>query len=407
MSPHDDTRGKVPSPAGDSSGFYRGLPALTVFSDATDIKHFVELPADWVVVITDVIGSTKAIEAGAYKNVNTVGVAGIAAVTNVDRTIEIPFVFGGDGATFAVPAVIADRVGRALLGAQRMARDGFGLDLRIGIVPVADLRKDGHWVRLAKVRLSPNVTQPAFAGRGWEVAEKWVKDPVKGAAFAVVGDDPGEADFSGFECRWQGVKSFRGHKLAVLVLAVSPSAEVNTVAYKGVLDKIHAIYGEVKDFHPLRADQMELAFGMKGLAPEATVRTAGRSALSRFAYGLKAIVQNLVVTRFFDQKKDTAAVAWSRYKDDLVDNTDFRKFDGTLRMVIDGDDAQADQLRAYLDAERAAGRLLFGLHKSREALVTCIVQSYNGNHTHFVDGSDGGYALAARELKKQLAERVR
>jgi hypothetical protein len=31
------------------------------------------------------------------------------------------------------------------------------------------------------------------------------------------------------------------------------------------------------------------------------------------------------------------------------------------------------------------------------------VQSYNGNHLHFVDGSDGGYALAARELKKRLA----
>jgi hypothetical protein len=26
---------------------------------------------------------------------------------------------------------------------------------------------------------------------------------------------------------------------------------------------------------------------------------------------------------------------------------------------------------------------------------------------HFVDGSDGGYALAARQLKAQLAERAR
>jgi hypothetical protein len=30
------------------------------------------------------------------------------------------------------------------------------------------------------------------------------------------------------------------------------------------------------------------------------------------------------------------------------------------------------------------------------------VFSYNGNHVHFVDGSDGGYALAARSLKVQL-----
>lgn len=42
------------------------------------------------------------------------------------------------------------------------------------------------------------------------------------------------------------------------------------------------------------------------------------------------------------------------------------------------------------------------MHKSREALVTCIVRSFTGNHMHFVDGSDGGYALAARGLKAQL-----
>jgi len=32
------------------------------------------------------------------------------------------------------------------------------------------------------------------------------------------------------------------------------------------------------------------------------------------------------------------------------------------------------------------------------------VKSYKGNHIHFVDGSDGGYAMAAKGLKKQLAE---
>jgi hypothetical protein len=36
--------------------------------------------------------------------------------------------------------------------------------------------------------------------------------------------------------------------------------------------------------------------------------------------------------------------------------------------------------------------------------MTCFVRAYRGNHVHFVDGSDGGYALAARALKAQLAE---
>jgi len=74
-------------------------------------------------------------------------------------------------------------------------------------------------------------------------------------------------------------------------------------------------------------------------------------------------------------------------------------------MVMDGSEAQFEDLRSYLEAQRRKGRLVYGMHKSREALVTCIVFSYNGNHVHFVDGSDGGYAMAARGLKAQLKAR--
>ena len=93
---------------------------------------------------------------------------------------------------------------------------------------------------------------------------------------------------------------------------------------------------------------------------------------------------------------------WSQYVGDMIENSDFRKFDGMLRMVIDGSDAQYEELRRYLETEHRKGRLVFGMHKSSEALVTCIVFSYNGNHVHFVDGSDGGYAMAARGLKEQV-----
>jgi hypothetical protein len=102
------------------------------------------------------------------------------------------------------------------------------------------------------------------------------------------------------------------------------------------------------------------------------------------------------------RKLDSKEVRWSNYRQEMVDNSDFRKFDGMLRMVMDGSDAQAAELGQFLEAQYRAGLPVYGMHKSREALVTCIVQSYNGNHLHFVDGSDGGYALAARGLKHRL-----
>lgn len=48
---------------------------------------------------------------------------------------------------------------------------------------------------------------------------------------------------------------------------------------------------------------------------------------------------------------------------------------------------------------------MYGLHQSDSALMTCSLFSLEeSEHIHFIDGSDGGYALAARQLKQQLAE---
>src|SRR5436190_13801678 len=146
--------------------FYHDLPALESFAEAIETARHAHVPGDWWIVVADVIASTKAIEAGAYKKVNTVGVACIAAVVNVDRGVEMPFVFGGDGATFAVPGSLLERVIPALREAQRLSRESFELSLRVGLVQVSSLVDNGLRVRLAKIRLSPNVTQPTFSGSG-------------------------------------------------------------------------------------------------------------------------------------------------------------------------------------------------------------------------------------------------
>src|ERR1700704_1333972 len=197
--------------------FYRDLPVLE-FAQSIETARHAQAPGDWWIVVADVIGSTKAIEAGAYKKVNTVGVACIAAVINVDRSVEMPFVFGGDGATFAVPGSLVERVIPALREAQRLSRESFDLSLRVGMIQIASLLDNGLRVGVAKVRLSPNITQPTFSGRGWEEAERMVKDPLANGVLRVQEDEgPCEGSFEGFECRWQGVPSFHDHKLALLV----------------------------------------------------------------------------------------------------------------------------------------------------------------------------------------------
>lgn len=389
----------------DTHDFYRQLPATESFEQATQNLGHMDVPHDWWIVIADVIGSTKAIQAGAYKKVNTVGVACIAAVVNVDLSIDIPFLFGGDGATFAVPGELLSRIEIALRGTQKLSRESFGLGLRVGLVKVSDLVNQGFWVRLGKLQLSVHVTQPVFSGRGWDEAERRVKAiDALGVRRVNELDGLAEASFEGFECRWQGVPSFNDHKLALLVAAISSDAATNVSSYQHVLNKIKTIYGDVVQYHPLQAKALRLTFNPKLLAHEWRVRTSQLDLGKRINYLAKMLFQNTAGKILFARNIDTQATQWSKYRDEFVDNSDFRKFDGTLRMVMDGTEEQANQLQQFLETENKLGNVAFGMHKSREALVTCIVRSFNGNHMHFVDGSDGGYALAARGLKAQLSQ---
>ena len=93
----------------------------------------------------------------------------------------------------------------------------------------------------------------------------------------------------------------------------------------------------------------------------------------------------------------------ARYRHQLVENTDFRKFDDGLRMTLDCTPALADRLEALLVEAQRNGIAHYGLHRQDAALMTCFVPSpTRSDHIHFVDGAMGGYAMAARALKPVL-----
>ena len=125
------------------SRFYAELPVLTDFSAVTQPERFAPLPADWHVATCDVRNSTAAVQAGNYKHVNTVAAAAVTAVLNAAGETEIPFVFEGDGSAFCVPPALLEDARAALAKTRDMARDSFGLDLRVATVPVARVREAG------------------------------------------------------------------------------------------------------------------------------------------------------------------------------------------------------------------------------------------------------------------------
>ena len=91
------------------------------------------------------------------------------------------------------------------------------------------------------------------------------------------------------------------------------------------------------------------------------------------------------------------------YAREVADNSDFRKFDDGLKMTVDVDDAHRRRLEALLAEAEAKGVCHYGMHRQDSALMTCFVLTpMSKDHVHFIDGGNGGYALAARDLAMKL-----
>ena len=58
--------------------YYDRLPIFDGFASIMDPARYQPLPDDWVLGLTDVVSSTKAIEDGRYKAVNTAGASVIS-----------------------------------------------------------------------------------------------------------------------------------------------------------------------------------------------------------------------------------------------------------------------------------------------------------------------------------------
>jgi hypothetical protein len=92
------------------------------------------------------------------------------------------------------------------------------------------------------------------------------------------------------------------------------------------------------------------------------------------------------------------------YVRQVVENSDFRKYDDGLRMILDCTAELAAALTQRLAAAASAGVARYGLHRQDAAMMTCFTPSaLRSDHVHFIDGARGGYASAATALKATAA----
>lgn len=378
-----------------SDAFYETVPVFSGFGRLMDPALYVPLPDDWTVGVADIVQSTRAIADRRYKAVNMAGAAVIAAVTNALDHHEFPFVFGGDGASFAVPPSAVDRAREALAATATWVKEGLDLVMRVATVPMTDIRAQGLDVRVARFAPSPNLSYAMFTGGGLGWAEAAMKRGDVAIMPASAGTQP---DLSGLSCRFEEMPSARGLILSVLIVAI---ANADPSAFRAVIEDVVALVEKSPEAgRPVPAGGPAIRWPPQGLDYETRATRGGPLWQRR----LRVLAKTLFVYSVMRLGFRVGGFIPADYMREVVQNSDFRKYDDGLRMVLDCTPGLAQALGQRLEAAAAAGIIHYGLHRQDAAMMTCFTPSVaRKDHIHFIDGARGGYASAATAMKAMRA----
>jgi hypothetical protein len=386
-----------------SEAFYDELEPFHRFvEEVFEPRFYAPLPSDWIVVVADITSSSQAVAEGRYKQVNYLGTACIVAVNNALDGMTVPTVFGGDGATVAVPASLRDKVVTALIATQRWGREVFDLALRVGVVPVAELERRGACIEVGKLEFSPGNTMAMFRGAGFDLADDIIKtdDGSQGYLVTVDNERLSRPDLSNLWCRWAPIEPEHGVMLCLILGARTDVTAESDDVYRQALTRIDSVVRlSSAAASPVKADRFHMRLRMAAVAKEVASRRGPW--LARWPPVLLTHAAQVLLFRFnlripnFDP---------TNYKREITVNADFRKVIGKLRLIIDCGAQQADAIEAALAELTAAGKLNFGSHRASHAIMTCVTPDpTNNDHVHYIDGAEGGLWSAADALKRRTS----
>lgn len=376
-------------------GFYDVLPRVSAFDRLTQVDCYAALPEGWLIGAADIVDSTGLVAQGRYKTVNMAGAAIISAMMNALEGAAFPFVFGGDGAGFAIPSQDEAVARDALARVARWAATEFDIGMRVALVPVAEARKVGLDVRVARFQASKGADYAMFEGGGLH----WAETQMKQGAFTIAPAPEGAVpDLTGLSCRWSHMPSRNG---TILSVVVAPVAGASPDAIAEVYGRVIALAQELeRGGHPAPASGPGSRWPPAGATLEAHA-ARGRGSLK--GARRKALFESFVAWVLIRTGIRVGGFDARGYAREVGDNADFRKLDDGLKMTLDCDSETQAQIEEVLAAAAGAGVLRYGVATQDEAMMTCIVPSImTDDHVHFIDGAAGGYTLAATRMKRSV-----
>jgi hypothetical protein len=383
-----------------ATDFYKNLNILKLsVAGVFEERYFSAVPDDWLIVISDIKNSTAAVNDGRSNDVNLVAAGSLIAALNIAKThnIDIPFFFGGDGGTILIPELLLQEVLVALKHHNLNTIKNFGLEMHIGFVPIKRVMDAGHFLKIARLQIGKGFSKAVMIGDGIKYAEHLIKHTEKDSDDAFEAEK--ELDLTGLECKWDKVKppAEQNEIVCFLIEAVNPLEQV--AVYKQVFMQMDAIYGNIEKRNPLSLEGLKLLANYSKIRNEMLVKYGKW----RMGYFLVSFFRALIGGMLLKYNLAVQAFEGRKYLSLLIANADTLTIDGRINTVITGSMDKRKAFTNYLSQQEQEGKLIYGHHISRESIMTCYIEHFNSRHIHFVDGSDGGYTEASKELKRKAS----
>lgn len=351
------------------------------------------------VVIADVRNSTQLNKEGRQRDVNLIGAACIASVRNQFPLDQIPYVFGGDGATFLVDDADLEKCMDALHAVQKVAQLSLHIGLRIGSVSVRELREQNTDVFHGKVKSGAEEIMTILRGEGIALADSLIKQRDRNSAENSPNEEYKSANLEGLSCRLMPFASQRGRVCSIVIEPIVHGHDEDKL-----FEEIFSVLKGKENFDrycPIQENSIHHKWISPQWKSEAAINQTDSTFLTRikflFHYLMMSIVTKYV---FYFNKSNSMTGLPSRYVKELPEQSDWVKVNGSLYFILDMTHNEETKFRAWLEAKESAGLLRYGMHASTAALVTCHLHSSSQlRHFHFVDGNEGGLTAAATQLK--------
>ncbi|AUC84936.1 hypothetical protein CW731_06365 [Polaribacter sp. ALD11] len=360
-----------------------------------DESGFSEIPNTWHVVVVDIKNSTKAVNEGKHHQVNLTATGAIISVLNTIRkekkNIEIPYFFGGDGATFIIPTLLLKKVTLVLENYSLHIKRNVNLTLRVGYVSIQDLVDQKANLKIVKHQLTEQLAIPIVLGNGLKKAEEIIKSTF--IEIDSVGFKEDLLNLEGMECRWKEINPTQNKKKVICLLLDAVKETDQKDVYRAILTKMDAIFGTFNNRQPIKSNNLKLNFSISKIWEEMKISLANKS----FLYLLKNWIATLIGKWYFNMSKNG-----KQYLNQIGQLSHTFMLDGMINTIFTAEQSKINLFETYLNQLEKENKIVYGIHVTHASIMSCYVLDRKTKHAHFVDGTEGGYTSAAKMFKTKL-----